>query len=105
MTKKSRMLKNITAIIFLTGFLISQTVVFSHNYYSSFQNHSSKHGNSASITEKCQICELQSHNNLLFESQDLPVFTSVVFDTPCVYTQSYSGIKLIISSSRAPPVV
>jgi hypothetical protein len=105
MTMKRRIHNNITAIIFLTGFLISQTVIFGHTYYGSPLKHSQKHTKSSSITEKCRVCELQTHHNLLFEGHNVLNFTLVASDTPCAYMQSYSGIKLIISSSRAPPVV
>ncbi len=105
MTMKRRIFNSVIAIVFLSGFLISQSIIFGHNYYGSSQKYSQKHTKSSSITEKCRVCELQMHNNLLFESHDVlnPIF--VAFDTPCTYMQSYSGVKLVISSSRAPPVV
>lgn len=105
MTIKRRIFNSVIAILFLSGFLISQSIIVGHNYYVSSLNLAQKYTKSSSITEKCRVCELQAHNNLLFDSPDVLNSTFVASDTPCTYMQSYSGVKLIISSSRAPPVV
>jgi hypothetical protein len=106
MKMKRRILNTLIAIVLLLGFLISQTIISGHGYYTSSSTHAEKHTKSSSaLTEKCRICDMQIHNNLLIQTPDAVSFALTETQTICFYKQSYSGIKLVKSSSRSPPVV
>lgn len=100
---KRRSIKGIIAIIFLLGFLGSQTVVFYHSHYSVVTHHQNKEAKSSNIIEKCSICAMQSQNSLLFHAPDVFSFIVEASHADCFFMQDYSGVKLIKSSSRSPP--
>jgi hypothetical protein len=101
---RRRFLITIFSLVFLFGFLTSQVIVFGINHHISVSNH--KHeGKSSCIAEKCRICDIQSHNNIILHYPEEQSFTSEISDEAFVFEQSYRGIKLIKSSSRSPPAV
>jgi hypothetical protein len=103
---RRRILNNVISIIFLFGFLNSQVIIFVHTHsFPLVTKHQSKETKQSYLTEKCSICDLQSQNNLLFHTSDIQSFTITISTPHYFYIQTYSGIKLIKSSSRSPPLV